>query len=151
MATTGVVNDRTDPNVQDYLWQRKSLRIGNVPTLRLDFNLATNHRLSTSYTYQGQRLTPNLFGGDDPNFPGSANSAELYSAVTRGSATWRSTWGSNVVNELPFGTGYAPVYFADSVTADQFADQAGFDLAFPNVGSALTGATTNRTHSSRNG
>ena len=30
-ATTGVVNDRTDPNAQDYLWQPESLRIDNVP------------------------------------------------------------------------------------------------------------------------
>ena len=44
------------------------------------------------------------------------------------------------------------MYFADSVAAEQFADQAGFDIAFPEHRlRALTGATTNRTHSSRNG
>ena len=150
-ATTGVVDARTDPNAEDYLWQPESLRIDNVPGTRLDFNLTSSHRLSASYNYQGQRLTPNLFGGDNPNFPGLLNSAELYSAVSRGSATLRSTFGANWVNELRFGFSYAPVYFADSVDANQFVDQAGFDLVFPNVGSALTGATTNRTHSSRNG
>jgi hypothetical protein len=150
-ATTGLVTDRTDLNTQDFLWQPESLRIDNVPTVRLDFNLGATHRLTTSYSYQGQRLTPNLFGNDDPNFPGLANSAELYSAVSRNSTSLRSTFGRNVVNELRFGISNAPVYFADSVTAEQFADQAGFDIVFPNVGSALTGATTNRTHSSRNG
>jgi hypothetical protein len=152
-GTTGVVNDRTDPNLQDYLWQPESLRIDNVPTTRLDFNLTSKHRLSASYSYQGQRLTPNLFGNDEPNFPGLANSAELYSAVSRGSATLRSTLGTKVVHELIFGVSYAPVYFADSVTAEQFTDQAGFDIVFPNIAPniAPTGVTTNRTHSSRNG
>jgi hypothetical protein len=92
-ATTGIVNDRTDPNTQDFLWQPESLRIDNVPTVRLDFNLGTAHRLSTSFSYQGQRLTPNLFGGDEPNFPGLANQAELYSAISRSSTTLRSTFG----------------------------------------------------------
>ena len=33
----------------------------------------------------------------------------------------------------------------------QFADQAGFNIGFPNVGIALTNATTNAAPSSRNG
>ena len=150
-GTTGIVNNRTDPNTQDFLWQPESLRIDNVPTVRLDFNLGAAHRLSTSFSYQGQRLTPNLFGGDEPNFPGLGNQAELYSAISRSSTTLRSTFGKNLVNEVRFGWSNGPVYFADSVNAGQFEDQAGFDLVFPNVGSALTSATTNRGHQSRNG
>ena len=102
-ATTGIVNDRTDPNTQDFLWQPESLRIDNVPTVRLDFNLGAAHRLSTSFSYQGQRLTPNLFGSDEPNFPGLANQAELYSAISRSSTTLRSTFGKNIVNEVRVG------------------------------------------------
>jgi hypothetical protein len=150
-ATAGTLNNVTDPNVQEFVWQPESLRIDNVPGVRLDFNLTNSHRLSASYNYQGQRLTPNLFGGDEPNYPGLANSAELYSAVGRGSATLRSTVGSKIVNELRLGFSNAPVFFADSVGVDQFADQGGFDLAFPNIGSGLTGVTTNRAPSSRNG
>jgi hypothetical protein len=151
VGTTGVVNPRTDVNTQDFVWQPDSLRIDNVPTVRLDFNVGARHRLSTSFSYQGQRLTPNLFGGDDPNFPGLANQAELYSAISRNSTTFRSTFGKNLVNEARFGWSNGPVYFADSVVAEQFVDQAGFDLQFPNIGSQLTGATTNRGHQSRNG
>jgi hypothetical protein len=151
-STTGVINNRTDLNVQDFVWQPESLRIDNVPTVRLDFNLGVRHRLSTSYSYQGQRLTPNLFGGDEPNFPGLANQAELYSAISRSSTSLRSTFGKNLVNELRFGWSNGPVYFADSVVAEQFADQGGFDFQFPNnTGLSLANATTNRTHSSRNG
>ena len=150
-GTTGVVNDRTELNVQDFVWQPESLRIDNVPTVRFDFNLGSSHRLSTSYSYQGQRLTPNLFGNDEPNFPGLANQAELYSAISRSSTTLRSTFGKNLVNEVRVGWSYGPVYFADSVNAEQFVDQAGFDLQFPNVGTQLTSATTNRAPASRNG
>ncbi|HEX7778888.1 MAG TPA: TonB-dependent receptor plug domain-containing protein, partial [Vicinamibacterales bacterium] len=150
-GTTGKFQDRTDPNAEDYLWQPTSLRIDNVPTTRFDFNLSSRHRLTATYQYQGQRLTPNLFGNDEPNFPGLSNQAELYSAVSRGSTTLRSTFGSERVNELRFAFSYAPVYFADSVAPAQFEDQAGFNIGFPNVGSALTNATTNAGPSSRNG
>ncbi|HYE88630.1 MAG TPA: carboxypeptidase-like regulatory domain-containing protein [Vicinamibacterales bacterium] len=150
-AIEGVFRDRTDPNVQDFIWQPASLRIDNVPTGRLDFNLSDRHRLTASYQYQGQRLTPNLFGGDEPNFPGLSNQAELYSAVSRGSTSLRSTLANNKVNELRVAYSNAPVFFADSVGPSQFDEQGGFNINFPNIGSALTGAGTQDAPSSRNG
>ena len=149
--TAGVFRDRGDLNVQDYLWQPESLRVDNAPTARIDFNLSDTQRLSAIYQYQGQRLNPNLFGGDEPNFPGLANRADLYSAVTRGATTLRSTFGSGRVNELRFAFANAPVWFADTVSLDQFADQGGFSINFPNVGGAVTNATTNAGPTSRNG
>jgi hypothetical protein len=150
-ATTGLVQNRTDPNTQDFLWQPDSLRIDNSPGGRLDYNLTADHRLSASYNYQGQRLNPNLFGNDEPNFPGLSNRASLYSAVSRGSATLRSTFGQKLVNELRYGISYAPVWFADEVELSQFEDQGNLSINFPNVGAALTNATTNAAPSSRNG
>ena len=149
--TTGIINNRTDPNAQDFLWQPSSLRIDNSPGGRVDYNFTTRHRLTVSYNYQGQRLNPNLFGGDEPNFPGLLNQANLYSAVSRGSGSLRSTFGANVVNEFRVGISNAPVWFADEVDTSQFADQAGFNIGFPSVGSALTNATTSTAPSSRNG
>lgn len=149
--TTGTFRDRTDPNVQDYLWQPESLRIDNVPTIRLDFNLASSQRLTSSYQYQGQRLSPNLFGGDEPNFPGLANQADLYSGISRGSTTLRSTLGGSRVNELRVAYTNGPVFFADSVTGAHFDDQGGFNIAFPTLSTALTNATTNAGPTSRNG
>jgi hypothetical protein len=150
-GSTGVIEQTTDLNVENFRWQPESLRIDNSPGGRLDYNLTPQHRLSASYNYQGQRLNPNLFGGDEPNFPGLANQAFLYSAVSRGSAMLRSTFGSNVVNELRYGISYAPVWFADEVDLAQFDDQGGFGINFPNVGVALTSATTNSAPSYRNG
>jgi hypothetical protein len=150
-VTTGRINTRTDLNTLEYLWQPDSLRIDNSPGGRVDFNLSTKHRLSISYNYQGQRLNPNLFGGDEPNFPGLANEANLYSAVSRGSVMLRSTLGSHLVNELRWGLSNAPVWFADEVDFAQFDDQAGFNLGFPGIGAGITNATTNAAPSSRNG
>lgn len=150
-ATTGLVNDRTDLNTQDFLWQPSSLRIDNSPGGRIDYNLTSQHRLTASYNYQGQRLNPNLFGNDEPNFPGLANRASLYSAVSRGSVTLRSTIGASLVNELRWGLSNAPVWFADEVELSQFDDQGGLNINFPNVGGALTNATTNAVPNSRNG
>jgi len=150
-STVGLVANRTDLNTQDFLWQPSSLRIDNSPGGRIDYNLTADHRLSASYNYQGQRLNPNLFGNDEPNFPGLSNRASLYSAVSRGSVTLRSTFGQKLVNELRYGISYAPVWFADEVEQSQFDDQGGFNIGFPNVGAALTNATTNAAPASRNG
>ena len=150
-ATTGLVNDRTDLSTQEYLWQPTSLRIDNSPGGRVDYNLTAMHRLSASYNYQGQRLNPNLFGNDEPNFPGLVNRASLYSAVSRGSLTLRSTAGQSIVNELRYGISNAPVWFADEVALSQFDDQGGFNIGFPGVGAGLDNATTNAAPNSRNG
>jgi hypothetical protein len=147
----GKINNRTDPNTQEYIWQPRSLRIDNSPGGRIDYNLSAQHRLSVSYNYQGQRLDPNLFGGDEPNFPGLSNRADLYSAVSRGSIMLRSTLGSSLVNEVRIGISNAPVWFADSVELGQFTDQGGFNLGFPGFGGGLTNATTNAGPTSRNG
>jgi hypothetical protein len=149
--TTGIINTRTDLNTLEYLWQPSSLRIDNSPGGRIDYNVSTRHRASVSYNYQGQRLNPNLFGGDEPNFPGLVNRASLYSAVSRGSVMLRSTFGANLVNELRWGLSNAPVWFADEVDQSQFADQAGFSINFPGIGAGITNATTNAAPSSRNG
>ena len=146
-----MINNRTDPNTQEYLWQPESLRIDNSPGGRVDFNLSQKNRLSISYNYQGQRLTPNLFGGDEPNFPGLANQAHLYSAVSRGSGSLRSTLSKDLINEVRVGISNAPVWFADLVSADQFTDQAGFSLNFPAFGGGITNASTNTGPTSRNG
>lgn len=151
-ATTGKINDTTDPNTQNFLWQPDSLRIDNAPGGRIDYNISTQHRLSVSANYQGQRLNPNLFGTDEPNFPGLANSANLYSAVSRTSVSLRSTLSSALVNEVRVGISNAPVWFADQVDLAQFADQGGFSINFPALGgNTLTNATTNAAPSSRNG
>ncbi|HXT71260.1 MAG TPA: carboxypeptidase regulatory-like domain-containing protein [Vicinamibacterales bacterium] len=150
-GTTGIISNRNDPNTQDYVWQPESLRLDNSPGGRVDFNLSARHRLTFSGNYQGQRLTPNLFGGDEPNFPGLVNQAHLYSAVSRISGSLRSTLGTALVNEFRVGISNAPVWFADLVDATQFEDQAGFSINFPTVGTALTSATTNTGPTSRNG
>ena len=150
-STTGQINNRTDPNAQELLWQPESLRIDNSPGGRIDYNLTAAHRLTGTFAYQGQRLDPNLFGGDEPNFPNLLNRADLYSAVSRGAATLRSTFGANLVNEARFGFSNAPVWFADSVDSSQFVDQGGFSINFPNIFGGLTNATTSSAPSSRNG
>ena len=149
--TTGTINNRTDPNTQQYLWQPSSIRLDNSPGGRVDLNLSSRQRLSISYNYQGQRLDPNLFGGDEPNFPGLSNRADLYSAVSRGSASLRSTFSGDRVNEIRVGVSYAPVWFADGVDTNQFIDQGGFSINFPNFAGGLTNATTNTGPTSRNG
>src|SRR6185436_4113 len=71
-----------------------------------------------------------------------------------GSASLRSTLSKDLVNEVRVGISYAPVWFADLVSADQFTDQAGFSINFPFPavnGGMATNASTNTGPTSRNG
>ena len=115
-GTTGIINNRTDPNTQDYLWQPESLRIDNSPGGRIDYNLTSRHRLSSELQLPGPAPDARTCSAaTSRTSPACSNQADLYSAVSRGSATLRSTFGAGLVNELRVGISNAPVWFADQV------------------------------------
>jgi hypothetical protein len=67
----------------------------------------------------------------EPVFPGFAAESFQTSYRTSGSITFRSTLGSNIVNELRTGWQSSPNNFFGNVNAGMFEDQAGFRLDFP--------------------
>jgi hypothetical protein len=149
--TTGTVTATSDPNVNRYAFQGEGGRDEHNPTVRIDLNVSNNHRITGTYNYQQAFQHPDLLNGNDPTFPGFANYADQRSDRNLGSYTLRSTFGSHLVNELIGGFLWSPIDFAGPLAPDQFADQGGFNLNFPTLGSAqLTSATITSNMSQRN-
>jgi hypothetical protein len=135
VGSTGTVNDLGDPLLLQYVFQSAATGDQYAPTSRVDFNLSERHRLTGTYWLQRFKSLPDLLNNRDPVFPGMPNVAAQNSYRTTGSATLRSTLGSNLVNELKGGWQWSPNDFFANVTADQFSSTDGLAVLFPgNVG-----------------
>jgi len=133
--TTGAVNTTSDPLLNNYVWLSPSKLFEHQPTLRIDYNLTANHRLTgTTATIWAERDRDYLNGGD-VRFPGGTNSSLFHSTRPLHSLTLRSTLSANTVNELRAGfTAYGGAsYFGDlsSNGPSTYEDQDGYAINFP--------------------
>jgi hypothetical protein len=149
-ASQGTINDLGEGHTLQYVFQSPAKGDQYAPTSRVDFNLSSRHRLTGTYWLQRFKSNPDLLNNRDPLFPGLANSASQNSYRTTGSATLRSTLSANLVNELRGGWQWSPNDFFANVTAEQFADQDGFGLTFPNALGPITGITHTLSPAPRN-
>ena len=124
------------------------------PTARVDYNFTNNHRFTSTYNYQKFTDYPDTLNNFDPTFPGFPAAAGQTSIRKGFSNAMRSTLGRNLVNEARVGYSSAPVKFFDELNTDMFsgsvANQGGFAIQFPNIGSQLTTAGPNPAPQSRN-
>ena len=60
------------------------------PTVRLDYNLTDNHRLSGSWSYITAKRTPDYLNNADPRFPGAPNQRDFVSTRPLSSVSLRS-------------------------------------------------------------
>ena len=134
MATTGVVNTTSDPLLDSYVWQSPGKLFEHQPTLRVDYNISDNHRLSGSYAVIWAERDPDYLNSGDVRFPGGPNYSFFHSKRPLGTLTLRSTLSKDIVNELKFGVtakGGAS-YFGDpsSNGPQTFEDQGGYAIDF---------------------
>jgi hypothetical protein len=143
---TGNVTGNIDPNLQRYSFNVATESIRRYPTVRGDYNLTGNHRISGSYNYQKFTDFPDTLNGFESRFPGFPVAAGQSSIRKGFSSSLRSTLGRNIVNEGRFGYSGAPVTFFGELTPGMWkgtsvADQRGFQINFPNIGSTPTAAS----------
>ena len=148
----GAVTQLTDPNLQRFTFANDSAGKRYYPTVRLDFNLTSKHRLENVYNYQYYLTTVDTLNNVDPAFPGFPNFGSQLSNRFSESLTLRSTLTSRIVNEARFGFTGGTVLFFPQVSSDQFtgqvANQAGLNLGIGAAG--ITGATVSTAPSRRN-
>jgi len=101
--TTGVRTATTDPMVDSYVWQSPGKLFEHQPTLKIDYNLTTRHRLSGSAQAIWAERDPDYLNSADARFPGAPNYRVFRSTRPLYSLTLRSTLSSNLVNELRGG------------------------------------------------
>ncbi|MCE9602416.1 MAG: TonB-dependent receptor [Gemmatimonadetes bacterium] len=151
-ATTGAI--RTfDQNNDQYDYVPSATQMRKFPTVRLDYNVTTNHRLSGTYRYNDFNSNPDFLNSAEARFPGFANVGNQVSGRYSWQTNLHSVFGK-IVNEIKVGgqdaTGLGS-YFGKGVDASQFncsglgcqsAGGRGFSFTFPTVGTTgLTGAS----------
>ena len=131
-GTCSLTNVSTEPNRQSFAWLSPARNYRHSPTGRVDVNLTNRHRLSGTYYWQRFNTTPDTLNGADPTFPGMPAFGNQSSFRTTGSVTFRSTFSSNLVNEVLAGWQWSPVEFFANSGPEMFANQGGYavGLAF---------------------
>jgi hypothetical protein len=133
-AKTGAVRATDNPLINDYVWQSPGKLFEHQPTLRLDYNITGNHRLSGSAQFIYAERNPDYLNAVDARFPGAPNYRLFHSRRPLYSTSLRSTLNQNIVNEVAFGiTQGGASYFGDdrSNGPQTFADQNGFAIVSP--------------------
>jgi hypothetical protein len=128
----------TDPNRQTFNFLNPAKVVRHNPTTRVDVNVAERHRVTASYYWQTFSDDPDTLNNADPVFPGFPTKGITKSFRTVGSLAFRSTFTSNLVNEVRGGWQWTPQDFFGNARPEDFANQGGFALA---LGFGLTNPT----------
>ena len=138
--TTGTRTANSDPLYDSYVWQSPATLFEDQPTVKLDYNLTTNHRLSGSWVYITSKRTPDYLNSADPRFPGAPNQRDFVSKRPLVSMSMRSVLSKGIVNELRGGMtafygGGSNFGYGSAIKSrndpDSFADSNGFAIVTP--------------------
>lgn len=95
--------DVYDQNVDVFTYSPAAEQKRHFPTLRLDVNLTSNHRLSFVSRYNRFDSNPDILNNNEPIWPGFPNYGGQYSDRIMYQGSVRSTFGKSLINELRFG------------------------------------------------
>ncbi|MEO6212589.1 MAG: TonB-dependent receptor, partial [Vicinamibacterales bacterium] len=153
-STSGGSIESVDANIDRLVFNVATQSQRRFPTGRIDYNVTDNHRFTSAVNYNHFTDFPDTLNGRDAQFPGFPVAAGQSSIRLSISNTLRSTLSQNFVNEARVGFSGAPVKFFAEQNVGMFtgtlANQKGFQIEFPNVGSQLTRANGAAGPSSRN-
>jgi hypothetical protein len=118
---TGNVNSNTDLLTQTFSWQQPTKSNTKFPTVRVDYNITSRHKLTGSITQNHLISDPDTTNGMQPRFPGFPVRGKQDSVRYTGQGSWQWMVTNTMVNEFRFGkTGGATKFYPD-LTADMFA------------------------------
>jgi hypothetical protein len=141
-----------DLNTEDFAFQQPGTDNNKFPTVRLDYNLSTMHRVSFSINRNYILVSPDTLNDDERRWPGFPNWGEQDSDRYQWTGMLRSTLGANVINEFRIGGSGGATLFSPRVTAADFtgslANQMGFFFDYDNI-LDLTNAGNTRSLQSR--
>ena len=137
MQTTGTISNTASPMTVSYSYQSPAKLLERQPTVRLDYNLSTKHRLSGSGSSIWANRTPDYLNNAEERFPGAPNYRIFRSTRPLYSVNLRSTITSNIVNEVRGGItalgGSSAFGQPDDPTNGpaSFADIGGYGVVIP--------------------
>jgi hypothetical protein len=153
-TSRGGIQQLADPNIQTYSFSpAEGGEIRIFPTVRLDFNLSSNHHLEEIWNIQSHHTLVDFLNGGAPAFPGFPNIGSQKSSRFTNSIALRSTLTPTLVNEARFGFTGGTVVFNGENSLESFtgqvANQAGYSLNL-NGAIGVTNATVNTGSTRRN-
>jgi hypothetical protein len=149
-TTTGQVRALDGFNLDAFDYAPSATQLRRFPTVKIDYNLTTNQRLSGTYRYNDFNSTPDFLNSAEAPFPGFPAYGTQISGRYSYSLNLNSIWGK-WVNNATFGVSDVMgqgVAFNGNATRDMFACNTlgcqspgqGFSIGFPTVGANdLTG------------
>jgi hypothetical protein len=147
---TGTITALTNPNQERFTWQTPLSSLNRYPTVRLDYNLAANHRLNGSFNFNDIVARPDGTNSRQPLFPGFPQTGDQISDRYTVGGSLRSTFGKNMVNEFRLGGTGGATQFSPGINVGMYdgplANQKGFQL---NLNGGISNASTGPTPSSR--
>ncbi len=144
------INATTDPLTQEMVWQMPTEGTTKYPTVRIDWNATSKHRVSFSTTYNHLISNPDTTNGYYALYPGFPNRGTQDSVRYTGQASVRSTLGANLVNEARVGaTGGATQFFPEN-NPGMFTDYGGYALGM-SAFKSISNPYSTSTNSSREG
>lgn len=150
---TGSVQGLADPNLQRFTFTNQGGQTRYFPTVRLDFNVTSKHKLENVWNYQFFTGLVDFLNNTDPAFPNFPNKGFQGSNRFSNTTALRSTLTSTIVNEARFGLTGGTVLFFPNVNKGHFtgslANQDGFTLNM-NGAVGITNATVSAGPSRRN-
>ncbi len=129
----GTVTTTIDPLTQTFAWGQPTESTTTYPTVRVDYNLASKHRLTGSGTYNhlvSDPDTTNTMQRVYPDFPVTGKQdSERYSWQL----SMRSTLSSTMVNEVRYGKTGGATLFSPNLAAPMFSNSALGNMAGYNL------------------
>jgi hypothetical protein len=133
-ATQGTLTSTGNPNTQFLNYVVPTMDLILMPTTRIDYNVATNHRVGVSVYYQAGSSRPDTSNSYDPAFPGFPGAADRVANRWSMMGDWRWTMSSHAVSQLRVGYTHAPYRFGVGLSPNvlhegQYSDWNGFLLS----------------------
>src|SRR5262245_41721777 len=150
---SGGVSALNNPLVQQYTWSMPTESFNPSPTMRLDYEVSRNHRLTGSFNYRHINSTPDTTNSAQLPFPNSLSTGSQQSTRWTTSESFRSTFGDSLFNEFRVGGSGGATLFSPELGTDMWSDTGGYRLnlngACCGTGATLTNWSLNSTQSSR--
>ncbi len=144
------INATTDPLTQEGVWQLSTASTTKYPTVRIDWNATSKHRVSFSTTYNHLISNPDTTNTTYTQWPGFPNIGVQDSERYSGQVSVRSTLGANLVNEVRVGATGGATQFFPSNNPSMFTDYGGYGLTM-SAFKSMSNPYRQATNSSREG
>ncbi len=151
----GTVTTTIDPLTQTFAWAQPTESTTTYPTVRLDYNITTNHRLTGSGTYNHLVSDPDTTNSMQRIFPDFPVHGKQDSERYSWQLSMRSTLTSSMVNEVRYGATGGATLFSPDLAVDMYnnsslGNMAGYGLAW-SAFKSISNPYPSTTNSSREG